>query len=162
MALQSIDIYSITPHSHTALMSPSVKLLCSLNGTVEELPAFFERVEIWGEEHDVPPALVASFGLMLDELLTNVAMHAFQGLGGPVQVSIEFNAPANLRAVLRDEGPAHDPTAAAQVDVSASIEEREIGGLGVHFVRQLADQFVYRRDGKVNEVLVSRTLPSKA
>ncbi len=145
-----------------AFMSPSIQLLCSLNGTVDELPPFFERMEVWGEEHDVPPALIASFGLMLDELLTNVAMHAYQSKGGPVAVQIDFIAPAHLRALLRDEGPAYDPTAAAEVDVNAPIEEREIGGLGVHFVRNLADQFAYRRDGHVNEVLVSRTLPAKA
>ena len=96
-------------------MSPSSQLLCSLNGTVDELPPFFERMEVWGEEHDVPPALIASFGLMLDELLTNVAMHAYQGKGGPVAVQIDFIAPAHLRALLRDEGPAYDPTAAAEV-----------------------------------------------
>lgn len=139
-------------------MSSSAPLLCPLQGSVDELPLFFERMHIWAEECGAPAALVASFGLMLDELLTNVAMHAYQGRGGPVSVLLEFIAPAQLRAVLRDEGPAYDPTAAANVDVNASIEEREIGGLGVHFVRSLADQFVYRRDGQVNEVLVSRSL----
>ena len=141
-------------------MNSSVKLSCSLLGTVQELPPFFERVETWAEEHDVPMALVASFGLMLDELLTNVAMHAYQGQGGPIDVEVEFIAPARLRAVMRDHGPAYDPTAHKSPDTEVPMEEREFGGLGVHFVKQLADQFVYRRDGDVNEVIVSRVLPT--
>ena len=141
-------------------MNSSVKLSCSLLGTVQELPPFFERVETWAEEHGVPMALVASFGLMHDELLTNVAMHAYQGQGGPIDVEVEFIAPARLRAVMRDHGPAYDPTAHKTPDTEVPMEEREFGGLGVHFVKQLADQFVYRRDGDVNEVIVSRVLPT--
>lgn len=138
-------------------MSSSVKLSCSLNGTVDELPPFFARLEDWCDEHGVPMPLASSFTLMLDELLTNVAVHAYGAAGGPVQVDVEFNAPAHLRAWLRDHGPAYDPTARQAVDVDAGIDEREVGGLGVHFVKKLADQFVYRRAGDVNEVFVSRT-----
>ena len=63
-------------------------------------------------------------------------------------------------AVLRDEGPAFDPTTLVAADVEASLEDRHIGGLGVHFVKKLADRFVYRRDGAFNETSVSRTLSS--
>ncbi|MBF5005614.1 ATP-binding protein [Diaphorobacter caeni] len=143
-------------------MNPSVKMSCSLQGTVDELPQFFARLEEWAEGLGASMALVSSFSLMLDELLTNVAMHAYQGRGGPVAVAIEFEAPAHLRAWLRDHGPAYDPTARKSADTGADIEERDIGGLGVHFVKQLADQFIYRREGDVNEVFVSRTLNSPA
>lgn len=138
-------------------MNHPAELHCTLFGTVAELPAFFERMEDWAAEHGAPLPLASSFGLMLDELLTNVATHGYQGRGGPISVHVTFSAPATLSAVLRDEAPAFDPTTLVAADVDASIEDRHIGGLGVHFVKKLADRFAYRRDGECNEVLVSRT-----
>ncbi|WP_275741927.1 ATP-binding protein [Ramlibacter sp. H39-3-26] len=142
-------------------MNQPAELQCALHGTVAELPAFFERLEEWADGHGVPLPLASSFGLMLDELLTNVAMHGYAGNGGPVEVRVRFDAPLSLQAVLRDRGVAFDPTALAAPDVEASLEDRGVGGLGVHFVRKLADRFVYRRDGDVNEVTLSRTWPAR-
>lgn len=139
-------------------MNPTAELQCTLSGTVAELPAFFEQLEDWALLHDVPVPLASSFGLMLDELLTNVATHGYKGQGGPVSVHVVFDTPSTLSAVLRDEAPAFDPTTLVAADVEASLEDRHIGGLGVHFVRKLADRLAYRRDGAVNEIAVSRTL----
>ncbi|MFY3383347.1 ATP-binding protein [Paracidovorax sp. MALMAid1276] len=136
-------------------MNPPAELQCTLSGTVAELPAFFERLDGWAQEHGVPGPLASSFGLMLDELLTNVATHGYAGQGGPVWLQVVFDAPATLHAVLRDEAPPFDPTALVAADVEASLEDRHVGGLGVHFVKKLAERFVYRRDGAVNEVSIS-------
>ncbi len=141
-------------------MNPPLEWQQTLHGTVAELPFFFERLEAWADDHGVPMPLASSFGLMLDELLTNVAMHGYAGQGGLVEVSVRFDAPARLQAVLRDHGRAFDPTTLAAPDVGASLDDRDMGGLGVHFVQRLADRFEYRRDGEVNEVTVSRCLPA--
>lgn len=141
-------------------MNPPLEWQQTLHGTVAELPAFFERLEAWADDNGVPMPLASSFGLMLDELLTNVAMHGYAGQGGLVEVHLRFEAPGRLQAVLRDHGKAFDPTTLAAPDVEASLDDRDVGGLGVHFVQKLADRFEYRRDGDVNEVTVSRCLPA--
>lgn len=145
------------PFERMLPMNHPAPLQCTLSGTVAELPAFFERLEDWAQGHGVPMPLASSFGLMLDELLTNVATHGYDGKGGPVSVQIAFDAPATLSAVLRDQAPPFDPTALVAADVEAALEDRHVGGLGVHFVKKLAERFVYRRDGSVNEVSISRT-----
>ena len=94
-------------------MKNPVSLRCDLHGTVQELPAFFERLDGWAEAADLPPGLTTKLGLMLDELLTNVAMHAYGSQGGPVSVEVEFVPPQALQAVIRDRGPAFDPTTPA-------------------------------------------------
>ena len=115
-------------------MNPPLEWQQTLHGTVAELPFFFERLEAWADDNGVPMPLASSFGLMLDELLTNVAMHGYAGQGGLVEVHVRFDAPARLQAVLRDHGRAFDPTTLAAPDVGASLDDRDIGGLGVHFV----------------------------
>lgn len=136
-------------------MKNPVPLRCDLHGSIQELPAFFDRLEEWAQASELPQGLVVKLGLMLDEWLTNVALHAYGGKGGPVSVQVEFVAPHTLQSVVRDHGPAFDPTGLPPPDLEMALEDREIGGLGLHFVRQLADCFSYRRDGACNEVTLS-------
>jgi len=133
-------------------MKNPVSLRCDLHGTVQELPAFFARLDAWAQACELPLDLAPRLGLMLDEWLTNVATHAYGGRGGPVSVQIDFAAPDTLQAVIRDQGPAFDPTGMPAPALDVALEDRKVGGLGVHFVRSLAQRFAYRRDGDCNEV----------
>ncbi|WP_159910906.1 ATP-binding protein [Pantoea sp. 18069] len=143
-------------------MKNPVSLRCDLHGTVQELPAFFERLEAWADASGVPPGPAARLGLMLDEWLTNVAMHAYGSQGGPVSVQVDFLPPEILQCVVRDRGPAFDPTGIEEPDVGVCLDDREIGGLGIHFVRRLAHHFSYRRDGDCNEVTLGPSLLSNS
>lgn len=143
-------------------MKNPVPLRCDLHGTVQELPAFFERLDAWAEAGELPMGAATKLGLMLDELLTNVAMHAYGNQGGPVSVQVELSAPDMLQAVIRDQGPAFDPTGMPQPDLEMALEDRKVGGLGVHFVRRLAQRFSYRRDGDCNEVTLGYSLVSNS
>lgn len=132
-----------------------------LHGTIQELPAFFERLDAWAQADMLPLGLAPRLGLMMDELLTNVAMHAYDGQGGPVSIRVDFMPPHTLQSVIRDHGPAFDPTGLPTPDTALCLEERKVGGLGVHFVRKLADRFTYRRDGDCNEVTLSLSSAGK-
>lgn len=136
-------------------MKNPVSLRCDLHGTVQDLPVFFERLEAWGQAAELPAGPMAKLSLMLEELLTNIATHAYGGRGGPVSVQVEFVPPHTLQSVIRDQGPAFDPTGLPAPDLGVELQERGIGGLGVHFVRRLADQFSYRREEDCNEVTLS-------
>lgn len=143
-------------------MKNPVSLRCDLHGTVQELPAFFAQLENWAEVCQLPMDGTAKLGLMLDELLTNVAVHAYANQGGPVSVQVELPAPDQVLVVLRDQGPAFDPTGIPAPDLDMALEDRKMGGLGVHFVRRLAQRFDYRRDGDCNEVTLGYSLLSNA
>ena len=54
-----------------------------------------------------------------------------------------------IRAVITDDAPAYDPLAGGKVDTSIPLEDRAIGGLGVHLVKKLMNVSLYERiDGK--------------
>lgn len=134
----------------------SGKIKTILNAAVSELPPFFEALEEWCADQGVEPRLTMQFVLMLDELLTNVALHAYQGQGGWAEVCVEVLQPIGLLAQIRDKGPEFDPTRRPLVDVSSGIEERQIGGLGVHFIHELADEFAYQREQATNLVTIKK------
>lgn len=99
-------------------------------------------------------------GLMLDELIANIIMHAYGGRGaGIIELAADYDG-SNVTVRLRDYGPSFDPTALAPAKTELELDKREIGGLGVHFVRRIADAFSYRRDGDANEVFFSKNEPN--
>ena len=58
-----------------------------------------------------------------------------------------------------DEGVPFDPTAAPDPDVEADIDERSIGGLGVHLVKAMVETFQYQRIGERNVVRFTLRIP---
>jgi anti-sigma regulatory factor (Ser/Thr protein kinase) len=55
---------------------------------------------------------------------------------------------------IRDDGAAFNPFILAEPDTTLSIEERELGGMGIFLVRALAQSFSYSYDPPWNCVLL--------
>lgn len=91
-----------------------------------------------------------SLHLLLEEAATNVINHGYRdGQPHTFTVSLAFTAEERITAVITDTAPAFDPLARPPVDTSRPLEEREIGGLGVHLLKRLTDYSHYeRKDGK--------------
>jgi serine/threonine-protein kinase RsbW len=86
--------------------------------------------------------------LAVDEGFSNIIEHAY---GGECLEKIECKcqiADAGLTITLRDCGVPFDPMAVPDPDLEAELEERDIGGLGLYFIRQLMDEveFSFMRD----------------
>ena len=113
---------------------------------VSLLTGFVDRVR---EEYNLAPPLAARINLALEEAVCNVIMYAYpEGTAGTMDLDAvrEGN---QLRFTLADRGKAFDPTAVPEANFSASLEDRPIGGLGIHLVRSIMDSIRYeRRDGK--------------
>src|SRR4029077_18861751 len=92
------------------------------------------------------------FSLALDETLTNAVSYAFsEGGRHSIAVRIEHRD-GYLTAIVSDDGAPFDPLSQAAPDVHAPIEQRKIGGLGIHLVRTLMETVEYRRRGDRNEL----------
>lgn len=90
--------------------------------------------------------------LLVEELFTNTVRH---GHGGDSEAEVRVTlAPAGggVRAVYEDSAPPHDPFAGVVPLEVATVEERPVGGLGVHLVSGLASNVRYERVGDRNHV----------
>jgi serine/threonine-protein kinase RsbW len=129
-------------------------------GQISEFEALTDAIRDWATALGAPSRTVNSVVLMLDELLANVVTHGYgENDGGEIEVRLELTA-TGIAACIRDSAPAFDPFSIAEPDTSLSIDERDIGGLGVHFVRKMADSFSYCRDGDINEVQFCKNFPA--
>lgn len=113
---------------------------------VPQLNSFIESVLPWDG------TMLMTIKLALEEAVVNVMNYAYpDNVTGEVTVDV-FLEEKRLRIVITDGGRHFDPTKMADVDTTLPLEERKVGGLGIHFIRQLMDTTDYeRRDG--NNVL---------
>jgi anti-sigma regulatory factor (Ser/Thr protein kinase) len=96
--------------------------------------------------HVVPEPVLRALQVALDELLTNVVMHAQQA-AGPIELELAHSAGA-LDITISYLAAEFDPTHARSADVTTVADSR-IGGLGIHLVRSLMDDFRYEyADGR--------------
>ena len=110
------------------------------------LAGFMNRIR---EENNLNPGLTTKINLALEEAVTNVVMYAYPK-GTKEKINLEAVRDGNtLRFTLTDRGRVFDPTAAPKANISASLKDRPIGGLGIHLVRTIMDSVTYRRaEGK--------------
>lgn len=80
--------------------------------------------------------------LAVDEALTNIIRHAYQGGAGTITVSIRM-ADDKIEIILEDRGKKFDPTQVPPPE----LPRHKPGGLGVHFIRSIMDQMIYDDQG---------------
>ena len=117
-----------------------------------------DDVESFCEAHGLPLKTGFSLQLVLEELLVNIVNHGYGGRKGPV-VLVLGTGGGRLNGEIIDEGVPFDPTAAPTPDVEAEIDDRSIGGLGVHLVKSMVEDFDYQRIGDRNVVRFSMRIP---
>lgn len=89
--------------------------------------------------------------LAVDEIVTNIITHGYapgEG-GGSIHLYTVLDE-HKLCVRVEDYAPAFDPNQALAPDLTLSVEERPVGGLGLFLVRQSVDEFVYERVGNRN------------
>lgn len=125
---------------------------------IEELPGVSEAVETLGQEEGWAQDVSYAVVLALEEVATNVVRHG-GGEEGTSEIEVEVvSTDDEVRVEVRDSGKPFDPFHdAPEPDIDAALEDRRIGGLGVHFVKVLMDEASYRReDGRNHVTMVKR------
>lgn len=112
-----------------------------------------EQIEEFLVDSGCAPAAAQQMTIVAEEVLTNIAREAWPGRDdGICHVDVDVSEVDDaLLVTLRseDDGIAFDPTAAEDPDTDATLEAREIGGLGILLVRSMTDSQAYeRREGK--------------
>jgi len=94
----------------------------------------------------------------LDEAVTNVIMYAYPQEKGNVRICIE-KRDGRVTFEISDSGKPFNPLEQPVPDVSANIENRMIGGLGIHLIRHMMDEISYRRDNGRNYFILVKKIP---
>lgn len=124
-------------------------------GGLEGLSRLRAFVETRCREEGVVEEDRTALELVTEEICVNIIEHGYETGRGPI--TIEMVAEEDpVRLTFRDRGRAFDPREAPAPDLDSGWEERRVGGLGWHLVREMVDELEYRRDDDGVNVLEVR------
>ncbi|HZH41380.1 MAG TPA: ATP-binding protein [Gemmatimonadales bacterium] len=135
-----------------AQMRPSFRMTIGTDPT--QVAGVGRAFGAFAEAHKVPDAVRRSVSVALDELLNNSCAH---GSAGEVSIDVELQTD-RLSVTLSDDGTPFNPLDLAAPDLGLSLDERPIGGLGVHLTRQIMDEVAYQRRSGRNVITLAKYL----
>jgi anti-sigma regulatory factor (Ser/Thr protein kinase) len=116
-----------------------------LKNNVTELEKVMSFISSLCARNSISPEIEYDLNLALDEVISNIVRHAFpDGQEHTFTVNLSLND-QEFVARIEDEGVEFDPTQHQAPDLNAPLEERKLGGLGIHLVRQIMDGMEYDR-----------------
>ena len=127
-------------------------LSMAIKTTRDELERIAAAIEDLGQQDDWPDDLVFRVNLVLEELILNIKDYGAEG--GDADISLEIESESDSITIdLSDSGRPFDPlTEAPEPDLTAAVEERRVGGLGVHLTKTLMDDVRYSHENGRNRL----------
>nr|MCR4824942.1 SpoIIE family protein phosphatase [Bacteroidales bacterium] len=170
--IQSIG-EAIRQHVQEAPQSDDMTMLCikylgcagdrkerhlSLQNDIQEIPQLADFIEHIAEETEISQADALSINLALEEAVANVILYAYpEGTDGLVDIEAVIRG-RTIHFAISDSGMPFDPTQIDDVDIDQSLEDRPIGGLGIHLVRNIMDNVYYERSEGKNILHMTKKL----
>lgn len=133
-------------------------LLLQINGDPDSIAVVARRIEALAADRGWPQRLVFDLNLAIDELVTNAFAHGLAGRPD-AQITIRLQQRDDrIELEILDNGIEFNPLAADAPDLDEGVEQRPVGGLGIHLVRQMMDQLCYQRVGDRNRIRALKRL----
>lgn len=126
------------------------QLSIQVTGQGDQWEQIADQVEKFGESNEW--SMETSFGirLILEELVVNAVSYGSEDQTTEVRLDV-LSETKLVRLELYDNGNPYNPLEEAPTpDFDSSIEDRPVGGLGVHLVKQLSDEISYRHENGYN------------
>lgn len=135
----------------------SAKASIKIETRHDELDRVSAAVEELAEREDWPPEMVYRVTLVIEELVVNIINHGHDGGVHDIEIAMA-SEPDALTVEIIDDGRPFDPLSdAPEPDLDSLLEDRPVGGLGIHLVRTMMDEVHYRREQDRNHTtLIAR------
>ena len=128
-----------------------------LHNDIEQISLLPEFVETVADQAKLDPETTMNLNLALEEAVANVISYAYpEGTDGLVDIDASVDE-HKITFVITDSGIAFDPTAKEEVDITLGMDERPIGGLGIHLVRTIMDTVSYQRKEEQNILTITKS-----
>jgi anti-sigma regulatory factor (Ser/Thr protein kinase) len=132
-------------------------MLLKVRNDIQEIDRICNDIKEFCFSNDINEKKCFDILMIVDELATNVIKYAFQDDQEHVfDILLEKNS-QTVHIQLTDDGIPFDPLKKSDPDTMSSLEDRNIGGLGIFFAKQLSKLITYARieDKNQLDILVS-------
>ena len=146
-----------TRQPNGVLISKSINMPCDL----AEIPRLADFVNEICETLNLSPTTTMQMNVAIEEAVVNVMSYAYpKGVVGDVTVEATASK-ERLKITIIDTGKPFDPTTRGNVDITQPVEERTIGGLGIHLMRLYMDSINYERFEGKNILTLRKTIDNE-
>jgi anti-sigma regulatory factor (Ser/Thr protein kinase) len=124
----------------------TAQLDLALLNKAEEIARAQDELERFAVVHQLPVRKLHEVQVALEEHLSNI-LHYSHAEPGDYTIQLQVRlAESELRIRVEDDGLPFNPLAHPVPDLSLPMEEKPIGGLGIHMIRNSLDEVEYCRE----------------
>ncbi len=131
----------------------------SIEADIENLNAVMDFMNNTLSNTNCSMKTLMQLQLVVEEIFVNIANYAYGGKKGPavLRIELEDDPPAALFTFL-DKGTPYNPLERSDPDITVSLEDRPIGGLGIFLVKKNVDSIGYEYQNGQNTLFFRKSL----
>ena len=128
----------------------------TIAASIENLDEVIDFVNTELERNGCPLELANQIDLAVEEIFVNIANYAYTPAVGSVVIRIAIEEGVIIK--FEDTGKFFNPLEHPDPDLDKPLTEREIGGLGILFVKKTMDKIDYKRVSNKNVLTMIKRL----
>lgn len=130
----------------------------SIQNDIAEVGRLSEFLDTISAEWAIPQKTLFDINLSLEELVSNIMYYGYEDNDDhSISLTFDFEDDCVLISII-DDGFAFNPLTAKRPDINAPLENRKVGGLGIHLVRNLMDSMKYERKSGKNILQLTKRI----
>lgn len=131
-----------------------------ISNELKEISKVMSLVEKFSKRAELDLKIKQAAELALDELLTNTISYGYRD-SNPHRITVEIEIEKQaLKLIVIDDAIAFNPFEVKAPNLTSSLENRDLGGLGVHLVKNTMDDYSYKRSDNQNIVTLTKKIDS--
>lgn len=137
------------------------KISFELKNNLSELEILEEKLNQFSEQLELTQKCCCEINLALEELFTNIISYGYtDNAEHLIHVTMSYE---NGMIIMRieDDGSLFNPAESEEPDLECCLEERKVGGLGIHLIKKLMDDVVHQRCGNKNILTLKKQMSCK-
>ena len=124
---------------------------------LNSLDGIFKFINEFSAKTGVDESVVFTINLVVEELFTNMVKYTYEN-SNEILLQLKKNADDLIIHLTDFDVDPFDITKTAEVDTKQSLEERRVGGLGIHLVKQMIDKIEYEYKDRQSKIILIKHL----
>jgi serine/threonine-protein kinase RsbW len=136
-----------------------MKQILELKNDMAELDRLQRFVEKLGNKYGLSKKCIIEINLALEEVFANIVAYGYEDCGDHlIKISVEFAVNDSMALRIEDRGKPFNPLQVAEPEPLDALEDRGIGGLGIHLVKNVMDDVSYDNRGQKNVLEMTKSI----
>lgn len=134
------------------------QLIIRIKNNLSELEKVVQQFDVFSRQNGLPIKIKHAADLVIDEVINNIITYGYADeKEHDIDIKI-FIKDEILNLQIEDDARKFNPLNNNEADTKSSIEEREIGGLGLHFIKKMMDEAIYKYENSKNILIMRKQI----